>query len=146
MTPLSLRAGLVIALLTLSITPIDALAGGADQSRGQHLAKGHYKSGIVGQSVLTYGYGGRVGEANIEPYPTTITVFSGEGEPVTTVETDEDGYFEVFLKPGDYTLRAYVPPIPDGFRLGNYSTSDVWAVVENKAFTQIVVYSAWLSF
>lgn len=40
-----------------------------------------------------------------QPYPTTLTVFTLEGQEVTRIETDAEGKFVVNLPPGDYVLH-----------------------------------------
>jgi hypothetical protein len=69
-----------------------------------------------------------------DPYPTGITVTTGNGRFVTKLMTDSQGHFEVFLKPGKYVL------IPDGARDGALPSVDELAVqVEKKQFTPVTI-------
>lgn len=70
-----------------------------------------------------------------EPYQTSLTVLSLDGQEVTRFDTDAEGKFEVKLPPGDYILRSDVPAgrpvIP--------SAADVPFTVLPNQFTDVIV-------
>ena len=144
----ALKMAFAVAVLALVVGTTHALANGEPQSNGRHLAKGHYKSGIIGQSVLSYGgFCAQFGNPPIPcpdsvPYATTVLVYSDKGELVATTPTDEEGYFEVFLKPGTYHLTASTTP-PMGPSVGNVVSMTTVVTVQNKDFAPAYVFSAF---
>jgi hypothetical protein len=74
-------------------------------------------SGVHGQSVVVR-CGLAVGGSGCwtNPHPTSITVRTGAGRYVTTIQTDSQGRFRKALRPGRYTLTPYVrvTTSPDG--------------------------------
>ncbi len=145
----ALTTGLVTALLTMSLIPTNSLAQDTRPSNGRHLSTGHWKSGIIGQSVLSYGgFCVQFGHPptpcpDSVPYATTVLVHSQEGKFVTAVATDEGGYFQLFLKPGTYSLTAYTPGPADP-KLGTVVSMATTVTVENKEFATAFVFSAYL--
>ncbi len=67
-------------------------------------------SGVVGESIL-FSCPGPFPCFEYR-YPTTIFVYSEKGRLIDTVETDEEGLFVIYLKPGLYTLVPAAPPQP----------------------------------
>lgn len=147
----TLTTGLVMAILATSFSPMDSRAGGRSQSNGGHLPQDHYRSGIVGQSVLNYGeFCVQIGNpptpcTDSVPYAATVFVYSEKGELVATVKTDEEGYFQISLEPGNYSLTAYTPP-PAGPRVGYVVSAYTSVTVRNKQFASAFVFSASLIF
>jgi hypothetical protein len=99
--------------------------------------RGHHQSGItgrVGGGFITAGENGRV-------HPDFVRVYSPEGDLLVEVETEVVGnvlwHFEIFLKPGNYTVLAYagVPP-EEG---GTFYSFAVPVTVEKKEFTELVL-------
>ena len=76
------------------------------------VAEGHHQSGINGQTVLYTCPVVFPGSDCYRPYPTGLTIVTDNGRFVAKVVTDDQGRFEVFLKPGSYEL------IPDGVEDG----------------------------
>ena len=69
-----------------------------------------------------------------QPYQTTLTVLTLDGQEVTRFSSDAEGKFEVNLPPGDYVLHPDLPagrPIP--------SAADVPFTVIPNEFTNIIV-------
>jgi hypothetical protein len=69
-----------------------------------------------------------------QPYQTTLTVFTLDGQEVTRIETDAEGKFQVNLPPGDYYLHPETPanrPLP--------TAPDVPFTVLPNEFTNIIV-------
>lgn len=117
----SLSAGL--ALLAVCFMPVTAFA-----------QEGHHQSGVTGQVFISVCPVVRLGENCDRPYPTGITIITDDGQFVTEVVTDEEGRFEVLLKPGDYIL------IPKGAGEATFPRVDELAVhVEKKQFTAVTI-------
>ena len=87
---------------------------------GQRLGIGEFRgtsgfgrfdlSGVHGQSIVVHcglAVGGHSG-CWTNPHPTSITVRTGAGRYVTTIQTDSQGRFRKALRPGRYTLTPYV--------------------------------------
>ena len=69
-----------------------------------------------------------------QPYQTTITVLTLDGQEVMRFDTDAEGKFQVNLPPGDYILHPDLPagrPIP--------SAADVPFTVLPNEFTNVIV-------
>lgn len=69
-----------------------------------------------------------------QPYQTTLSVLTLDGQEVTRFSSDAEGKFEVNLPPGDYVLHPDLPagrPIP--------SALDVPFTVIPNEFTNIIV-------
>jgi hypothetical protein len=77
--------------------------------------EGHHQSGVTGEVFIYICPVVRRGINCDRPYQTGITVVTNDGRFVTELVTDEQGRFEVFLKPGNYVLipdRAGEPAFP----------------------------------
>ena len=79
-------------------------------------------------------------------HPNRVRVYTDTfpRELVAEVETEVKGnalwHFEVFLKPGQYVVTGYTPPVPeDGGWMFSYPVS---VTVEKKKFTEVVLSSA----
>jgi hypothetical protein len=99
-------------------------------------AAAHPESGVIG--VVFIGPTCPVIVPGIDcgdvPYQTGISIYSKTGRFITEITTDEDGLFEVVLRPGHYIL------VPDG--AGSNTLPYVTAqevVVRNKQFTPVVI-------
>jgi len=69
-----------------------------------------------------------------QPYQTTITILTLDGQEVMRFDTDAEGKFQVNLPPGDYILHPDLPagrPIP--------SAADVPFTVLLNEFTNVIV-------
>jgi hypothetical protein len=100
---------------------------------GNALAEGHHQSGINGEVVLSTCPVVFPGSDCYRPYPTSITIVTGNGRFVTKVVTDDQGRFEVFLKPGNYEL------IPDGADDGFPLVKALVVRLEKKQFTPVTI-------
>ena len=95
--------------------------------------EGHHHSGITGEVFISDCPLVRRGLNCDRPYPTGITVVTGNRRFIT-VATDGQGKFEVFLKPGDYVL------IPDGAGEAKFPRVEALAVrVEKDSFTPVTI-------
>ena len=100
------------------------------------------KSGVVGQAFTS-----REGRCFpllcAQPVHAQVTVLVYEkGELVAAVDSDEQGYFEIPLKPGEYVLMPYIPPLPpDSPRMGNATAARTWVTVTKKNWTPTYVLS-----
>jgi hypothetical protein len=97
------------------------------------VAEGHHQSGINGQTVLYTCPVVFPDSDCYRPYPTGFTVMTDNGRFVTNVVTDDQGRFEVFLKPGSYEL------IPDGAEDGFPLVKTLVVRVEKKQFTPVTI-------
>ncbi len=87
--------------------------------------QGHHQSGIVGQV-----------QGFILFHAWNVTIVSDRGKVVADLLTDPDGRFEVFLKPGDYVLTAYIRDFgPHAIVWG----TPVKATVSKKQFTAVTL-------
>jgi len=100
---------------------------------GNAVAEGHHQSGINGQAVLYTCPVVFPGSDCYRPYPTGFTIVTDNGRFVTNVVTDDQGHFEVFLKPGNYEL------IPDGVYDGFPLVKTLVVRVEKKQFTPVTI-------
>jgi hypothetical protein len=117
------------SLLAAFFWPIGAQAQG-NQGHHQSGIFGHINGGII--IATPDGEGSSV-------IPNHVRVYTNEGELLTEVETvvTEDAwwYFEVFLKPGAYTVSAYMgSPPEDG---GIAFTYPVEVTVGKKEFLEV---------
>jgi hypothetical protein len=88
-------------ILLLCLTPV----GG--------LALGHHQSGIIGQTA----YGRTCDPSGCVPnlVPMRLMIHSDRGWLVADIRSDEDGFFEIALKPGLYLIAPYfVTPSAEG--------------------------------
>ena len=92
----------------------------------------HRQSGITGQVVLDSW------EQVKMPVQCLITVATDSGKLVTTLATDQDGLFDVALKPGTYVLTPYWPPAPNGATVIGPSLR---VTVEKKDYTVVESHS-----
>jgi hypothetical protein len=100
--------------------------------------QGHHQSGMVGRVNGGAVIGGPTAEVS-GVVPDHVRVYSAAGELLVDVLTETQGddlwHFEVFLKPGTYTVLAYVDAAPeDG---GAWHTSPIQVTVEKKEFTEV---------
>ena len=74
-------------------------------------ALGHHQSGMIGQTTL-----GEICDldGNCVPnvVPMNVAIYSDTGRFIADIATDENGVFEIALKPGSYILTPYFPPAP----------------------------------
>jgi hypothetical protein len=111
-----------LGLLAASLIPFNTLGA------GQH------HSGIAGEVFIYECPVVRPGENCDRPYETSITVVARGGRLITRLTTDEEGRFEVFLRPGSYVL------IPDGAGKGTYPLVEPLAVrVDNHQITPVTI-------
>ena len=69
-----------------------------------------------------------------QPFSATFTVLDGQGSPVAHFRTDERGYFQVFVLPGEYTI------VPDeSAPLMNPGSQRKEVTVEPRKFTQVTL-------
>jgi hypothetical protein len=104
------------------------------------LEAGQQDSGVTGQ-VFIYVCPTVVPQPDdqcFEPYPTGILVLTRAGVFVTKVLTDQDGQFEIPLRPGRYFL------IPDRANRRDFPTVDpVLVHVQKKRFADVeIVYDS----
>ena len=66
-----------------------------------------------------------------QPYQATLTVNNLKGERIVQIQTEEDGRFKIPLPPGEYILHPESENIP--------FADDQTVIVENRAFTQVIV-------
>jgi hypothetical protein len=96
--------------------------------------QGHHLSGVTGQVN-----GGIFGSGMV--LPGHVRIYSDEGELVVEVETEVQGntlwHFEVFLKPGHYTLVAYAGAPPENG--GILYSFPVPVTVNKKQFTEVAI-------
>ncbi len=106
------------------------------QSQGN---QGHHQSGIVGLVTAGVVSGTPTGEGPI--IPEHVRVYSETGKLLTEVETeataDANWHFEIFLKPGTYTLVAYAGPPPE--EGGILYSFPVAVTVGKKQFTEVTL-------
>ena len=76
---------------------IASLLPAAVQANGN---RGHHQSGIIGRVQV---------EQSGLPFLWQVRVSTDTCEPITVVQTEDDGQFVVNLKPGTYRLRPFVP-------------------------------------
>ena len=116
---------------------IGALLAAGAQAAGK---RGHHQSGIIGQVnggiiiATPTGEGSRI-------IPDHVRVYSDEGRLLGEVETEVTErawwHFEVYLKPGNYTLVAYAGAPPEaGGILYSYPLA---VTVAKKQFTEVAL-------
>jgi hypothetical protein len=115
-------------------------------------AKNGTKSGVVGQAFISYNscasHFGTMLSSCAQPVQRTVTVLVYEkGQLVAAVDSDDQGSFEINLKPGDYVLAPYVPPLdPDSFRVGSVEPAFTWVTVTKKSFTPTYILMLYSHF
>ncbi len=113
-------------------------------------AQAHHQSGIIGQAFVSSSYCVQLGPPprpcpDARPISATILVYSEGGELVAKIETDEDGFFEVNLKPGNYAVAPYIPPPPPGSgSVGRVEAFWTSVTVKKKEFTHAWVLYVFL--
>ena len=153
-----LTTALLIGLLTMSAAPLNSYSKDGLPSRHEGQSEGHHQSGVSGQSVIQgppvriqidWGLWTEIWQLPV-PYETTVSAYSESGESVVEVSTDEDGYFEMFLKPGNYTLVASPPTSEFQFPEPFSHAGTTIVTVEKKQFVSEVVlfsrYGDWSGF
>ena len=110
--------------------------------------QGHHQSGVVGQAFVSLSGCVTLGPvpepcADAQPMSGTVLVYSEGGRLVTAAVTDEDGFFRVNLKPGDYILTMYIPPQGSG-SVGHLEARQTAFTVKKKEFTPTWVLSVFL--
>jgi hypothetical protein len=111
--------------------------------------QGHQQSGLLGQAFVSLSYCVTLGSPpqpcpDAQPISGTVLVYSAAGKLVATVETDEDGFFKVNLKPADYLLTMYIPPpSPGAAGFGYLEATWVPFTVQKKEFTPAWVLSVF---
>ena len=119
-------------------------------------AENRAKSGVVGQAFISYNscaahFASFSSETILscgQPVQRTVTVLVYEkGQLVAAVDSDDQGFFEINLKPGDYVLAPYVPaPDPDSPRVGSVEPAFTWVTVTKKSFTPTYVLMLYSHF
>ncbi len=124
-------------LMVCAALVIGCLLPIAVQAQGN---QGHHQSGIIGQVNFGILSGTPTGEGGTI-IPDHVRVYSDKGKLVAAVETEVTAnafwHFQVFLKPGTYTVTAYagVPPENGGV---TYSFP-VTVIVRKKQFTEVAL-------
>ena len=100
------------------------------------------KSGVVGQAFISRAICYPLSSC-AQPVHAQVTVLVYEkGELVAAVDSDEQGFFEIPLKPGEYVLMPYIAPLPpDSPRTGNATAAATWVTVTKKNWTPTYVLS-----
>lgn len=96
--------------------------------------RGHHQSGVIGEVLLYHCAVEFPGADCYDPYQAGITVETATGRFVTRVTTDQDGHFQVFLKPGDYVL---IGDMGDNLFFPNVKPVSVH--VDKKHFTEVTI-------
>ena len=110
----NLKVILWIGLLAACLLPMDVRAEGH---------QGHHQSGVSGQV-----------ERVILFHHWNVSIVSDTGDVVADFLTNEDGSFEVNLKPGSYILTAYIPYFGTP---GTVYGTPVQVTVEKKQFASV---------
>ena len=119
-----------------------ALLSGAFLAAAAHAEgnRGHHQSGIVGQVNGGIVIATPTGEGS-SVIPDHVRVFSDRGKLVDEVETTVTEtawwHFEVYLKPGNYTLVAYAGPPPEAG--GILYSFPLEVTVQKKQFTEVAL-------
>jgi hypothetical protein len=115
-------------------------------------AKNGAKSGLIGQAFISdntcASHFGTILSSCAQPVQRTVTVLVYEKEQlVAAVDSDDQGFFEINLKPGDYVLAPYVPaPDPDSPRVGSVEPAFTSVTVTKKSFTPTYVLMLYSHF
>jgi hypothetical protein len=116
----------IMCITLLALSPVTTTLAQDNQ--------GHHQSGVTGLVS-----GGIFGGGMVRP--DHVRVYSEEGELVAEVETEVQGnilwHFEVYLKPGNYTLVAYAGAPPENG--GILYSFPVPVTIQKKQFIEVTI-------